>query len=216
MAELYIYDEIGPDFWGLVSARSIISQLDKIPDDDEIVVRINSPGGDVNEGIAIYNALSRRSQTRCEIDALAASAASYIAMACDTICIAENAMLMIHNPYTIAMGNADELRQTADILDKYGDNIATTYATRCGKDLDEIKQLMNVETWFTAQEAVDAGLADEVGKTLKVAAKLRDGMFRNAPTILVSEHEERKPFDMQYVRRLERQLALLNVTYPTS
>jgi len=207
MPELFIYDEIGPDYWGLVSAKTILSELEPIDDASEIVVRINSPGGDVNEALAIYNALNRRAgRTIVEIDALAASAASYIAMAGDEIRIAENAMMMIHNAWTIALGDADELRKIADTLDKYTGTIAKAYAARSGLTVDDVTELMSDETWFTAEEAVGSGFADSVGQPLKVAANLRPGVFKRQPDGLQSEH---RPNYSQSLR--QRELRLLKI-----
>lgn len=183
MSTVYIYDDIGPDWLGMVSAKAIIAELEKISGD--VTVRINSGGGDVNEAMAIYNALARRSAT-VEIDGIAASAASYIAMAGKTIRMAENAMLMIHDPWTFAIGNAAELRSRADVLDKYGDGIVNVYATRSGRSKDDVAAKMAAETWFSAAEAVDYGLADEIGQPLKVAASIAPGRFRNCPDGLLN------------------------------
>lgn len=179
MAELFIYDDIGPDWLGMVSAKSIMAELDKTA--GPVTVRINSPGGDVNEAMAIYNALSRRADVTVEIDGIAASAASYIAMAGKTIRIAENAMIMIHNPWTFAMGDANELRKTAGVLDKYGQGIVDVYAARSGKPAKDVAAKMDAETWFSAQEAIDYGLANEIGQPLKVAASIAPGRFKNCP-----------------------------------
>lgn len=189
MNEIFIYDYIGPDYWGLVSAKSILGQLAGIKG-KPVTVRINSNGGDVVEAQGIYNALRRHSadggEVTVEIDALAASAASYVAMAGDTINIAENAMLMIHKAWTLAMGNADQLRDTAGILDKFDGILAATYSARTGMEVAAITDLLSAETWLTAAEAVEKGFADAVGTPLNVAAAVRPGRFTNAPQRLVT------------------------------
>lgn len=180
MSDIFIYDDIGPDWLGMVSAKSIVADLDKISGD--VTVRINSPGGDVNEAMAIYNALSRRTgAVAVEIDGIAASAASYIAMAGKTIRVAENAMVMIHNPWTFAMGDAESLRKTAGILDKYGQGIVDVYAARSGKSKEDVAAKMAEETWFSAAEAVEYGLADSIGQPLNVASSVAPGRFKNCP-----------------------------------
>lgn len=207
MAEIYIYDEIGPDYWGLVSAQSVIDELQKIGAENEVTVRINSPGGDVVQAEAMYNALNRHNGiVIVEIDALAASAASYVAMAGDEIRIAENAKIMIHNAWTIAMGDASELRKTADTLEKYTQGIAEVYAKRSGMSLDEIIELMADETWMTATEAVEMGFATAISQPLKVKANIRTGQFRNQPQSLNAEYKRLFSHAMR-----ERQLKLLKL-----
>lgn len=204
MNDLYIYDDIGPDWLGMVSAKAVIEDLGQLTGD--ITVRINSPGGDVNEALAIYNALTRHGgKVTVSIDGLAASAASYIAMAGKTITIAENAMLMIHNPWTFAMGDAPALRKTADVLDKYGQGIVDVYAARSGQAKEDVAAKMTAETWFTAAEAVEYGLADSVGQPLNVAASVAPGRFRNCPQRLIFPNAAK-------VAAFKRQQATLRAT----
>ena len=154
-----IHDAIGD--WG-VSAKMFLDELRKVAA-PEVNVEINSPGGDVFAGLAIYNGL-RNSGKKVNVKVLgiAASAASLVAMAGDTIEMPENTFMMIHNPWTFAAGDADDLREQADLLDKIGYSLASTYARRTGKSAEEIQTLLAAETWFTAQEAVDAGFATAV------------------------------------------------------
>lgn len=158
-AAVYIYDEIG--YWGTTAADFVrelnglrVTQLD---------IHINSPGGEVDDGVAIFNAIrAHRAQTTVYIDGLAASAASFIAQAGDRRVIARNAQVMIHDALGLALGNAAEMRAYADLLDRYSDNIADIYAQRGGGTVDEWRERMRAETWYTGAEAVAAGLADEV------------------------------------------------------
>lgn len=181
MNELYIYDEIGPAYWGLISGKAVADELSRMNGED-VMVRINSPGGDVHEGVAIYNALNRYpGKVTVAIDALAASAASFVAMAGDEIGIAENAFLMIHNAWTIAVGNADDMRAAAATLDMHDSMIADTYVARAKITRDDVVDLMSAETWMTAAEAVEKGFADGISDALKVSACVRDGIFSNAP-----------------------------------
>ncbi|MBP2208172.1 ATP-dependent protease ClpP protease subunit [Rhodococcus percolatus] len=160
--EIMIYDVIG-SYWMETDAQSIANQIKDL-DTDEIVVRLNSPGGDAFDGIAIMNALRAHSATvTVRIDGLAASAASVIAMAGDEIVMGEGSQMMIHEAWLYTSGSADYLRSEADRLDKMTDSITSLYARRAGGEFDEWRALVAAETWFTAEEAVAAGLADKVG-----------------------------------------------------
>ena len=164
---LSIFDDIGA--YG-VSAKSFLNDLRTVTT-DEVDVEINSPGGDVFAGLAIYNGLrASGKKINVKVLGLAASAASPVAMAGDTIEMPENAFMMIHNPWGFAMGGADEMRNTADVLDKIGTGLVSTYAKRTGKTDQEITALLDAETWMTAQEAVDAGFATSVTPALAVKA----------------------------------------------
>ena len=154
--EILIYGAIG-DWFEELDAKSILDKIKSMKGD--ITVRLNSPGGDAFDGIAIMNALkNHEGRITIEIDGLAASAASFIAIgAADELIMNEGAMIMIHNAWSLAMGNADELRKTADELEKMSENIANIYANHSSKSLKEIKEAMRNETWFTAKEAKDFG-----------------------------------------------------------
>jgi ATP-dependent protease ClpP protease subunit len=162
-AEIYLYDEITP-MWG-VSASEFTAQLNAV-DAPEITLHVNSPGGDVFEGIAIYNALKGCGKpVHALIEGLAASAASFVVMAADRIGIARNAQMMIHNAQGLVIGDATAMADTARMLERQSANIADIYAQRTGHSADHWLNLMDAETWYIGQEAVDAGLADEVTGT---------------------------------------------------
>lgn len=157
--EVWIYDEIG--YWG-VTASDFARELSDI-DSDSITVRLNSPGGEVYDGIAIMNALmDHKAEVTIKVDALAASIASVIAMAGDKVIMGAHAEFMIHDASTIAIGNASELQEVVDMLKRVSQNIAEVYAERAGGKVEDWRALMLAETWFSADEAVKAGLADEV------------------------------------------------------
>ena len=165
-AEISIYDAIGSFD---VNAKQFVDELKEI-NADTINLRINSPGGSVIDGNAMFNALQRHpAKVITHIDGLAASMASVIAMAGDEVHMADNALLMIHNPWTFSMGDADELRADADLLDKMSASILSSYG-RSQYEVDELKNLMDEETWFTAQEAFDAGFVDHISTGLRAAA----------------------------------------------
>lgn len=156
--EVWLYDELGA--WG-ISAAEFVRDLQGIRGD--IDLHISSPGGEVFEAIAIFNALrNHRGNVTIYIDGIAASAASFIAMAGDRIVAERTATLMIHDANGIAVGNAGDMRDMADLLEKCSANIASIYAERAGGTADDWRKLMKAETWFTADEAKAAGLVDEV------------------------------------------------------
>jgi ATP-dependent protease ClpP protease subunit len=168
-AEVSIYDEIGG--WG-VSAKQFLSDISKLSG-KHLHLRINSPGGSVVEGTAIFNALRRhKGGVTVHIDALAASMASVIAMSGAPVLIADNALLMIHNPWTLAMGDAEELRKTADILDKLKASIRNAYTRKTGLEEDRVTELMDAETWLDAVDCVALGFADAIEEGVPAAAKI--------------------------------------------
>jgi len=168
-ADVYIYDVVGDPWVGLDSA-TVVKQLNELKT-KKISLRINSPGGLVFDGMAIYNAIARHpAEVTTYIDGLAASIASVIALAGKRVVIAENAMMMIHEPWSYAVGNSAQLRKEADVLDQIRETIINVYETRTGENRDVIAKLMADETWFTAKEAVAAKLADEVTTGMKAAA----------------------------------------------
>jgi ATP-dependent protease ClpP protease subunit len=169
VTDLLLYDRIGHDYWdgGGLTHQHVTDWLAALPGGtDAIAVRINSPGGDVFEGIGIYNALASWSQAvegrkiTVHIDSLAASIASVIAMAGDEIVIAGNAMMMIHPASTITWGTADEHRQSAGVLDSIDATILKTYESRTSQKSEDIKGWMDAETYMTADQAVERGFAD--------------------------------------------------------
>jgi ATP-dependent Clp protease protease subunit len=215
MNEIFIYDEIGPDYWGLVGANYIRDELAKYKGND-VTVRINSPGGSVTEGQAIYNFLLRHDgDVTIEIDSLAASMGSYIAMAGKTIRIAENAMVMVHNPWSIAIGDAAEMRKSADVLEKFQLSASEVYARRSGQKLDKIRELMDAESWLTAAEAIELGFADEISQPLNSMsarivpqdrfAKTPDRFLATAPPPKAQERIEQRN---RKIEQLDRELKL--------
>jgi len=157
--ELLLYDEIG--FWG-VTATEFKTALDAISA-GTIHLRINSPGGDVFDGLAMYNALvDHPARVVTHVDGLAASMASVVALAGDEVQMAENAFFMIHDPWTLSIGNATQLRKDAMLLDKIGGSVEATYMQRTGSDATQMRAWMEAETWFTAAEAEAAGFIDEI------------------------------------------------------
>ena len=182
-AEVLIYDEIGA--YG-VSAKGFLAELGALPDGVPIDLRLNSPGGSVFDAVAIFNALTRHTGTiTVWIDGIAASAASYVAMAGDEIVMPENAFLMIHDPSGIVMGTATDMRDMAATMDKIAGSMVRGYAAKSGKRDEDIAALMAAETWFDAKDALDAGLATRMAEPVRIAASFDIARFRNAPAELV-------------------------------
>lgn len=160
--DLDVYSVIG-SFEGDDSRASVVRKKIRSADVDTIRVRINSPGGLLDEALAIYNQLAQhKAQVKVTIDGVAASAATIIAMAGDSIRMSEFATFMIHEPFLLAAGDAKQMQKMADRLDREADQMAQLYAKRTGGDADEIRERMRDETTYTAEEALDAGFIDEV------------------------------------------------------
>lgn len=192
--EVFVYGEIGA--WG-ITANQFVQDLRAMDDGvSQVVAAFNSIGGDLFDGLAMHNALSRLGE-RCtgRIDALAASAASVAVCGAHRVVIAANAMLMIHNPYTYAGGDAEDFRRVADVLDQTLEAIIAAYKAKAPEiDDAELRRMVNAETWLTANEALALGLADEVGDGIKVKACLGQGAvlqrYQHAPAELVAQLDE--------------------------
>lgn len=168
VTHVYLYDEIGG--YG-IDARGFIEELDAVTSAN-IEVHVNSVGGEVFNGFAIYQALKEHpANVTVMVDALAASIASVIAMAGDRVVMASNAQIMIHDGHVQTGGNAEELTKVVAMLERVSDNIASVYAERCGGEKDMWRAAMRVESWYNAEEAVAAGLADEVAPKAKRGAR---------------------------------------------
>jgi len=194
--ELLIYDVIGRDWDGSgVTAKDVAEELKKYPKAKLITVSLNSSGGSVPEALAIYNTLLRsKARVVVSIDGMALSAASVVAMVGDEIAIAENAVLMLHNPMAvIVFASADDLREEAELLDKSAETLVATYAARSGQDEQVIRDWMEAETWFNAQEAIDNGFADRMVKAKRVAAFGDLSRYKRAPAELLAQFDNPSP-----------------------
>jgi len=170
-AEIFVYDEIGG--YG-IQATTFIQDLENLGEVEQIDLRISSPGGSIIEGNVIYNAIKRHpANVTVYIDGMAASMASVIAMAGDEIIMADNALLMIHNPWTVSIGDSEQLRKDAELMDKMKSAIINAYG-RSNYSQEELEELMNSETWFTADEAIEAGLVDGTTEGIKAAASIAE------------------------------------------
>ncbi len=207
-AELLLYGVISSSSWwgDEVTPKQFKQEMDALGEVSQINVYINSEGGDVFAGQAIHSMLKRhQAKVNVYVDGLAASIASVVAMAGDTIYMPRNAMMMVHNPWTIAMGNAEDFRKMADTLDTVRDSIIAAYEDKSGMKRDKIIELLDAETWLTAEEAVSYGLADEIEQEKEIAASLTGGLltvndrqmdlskFKNPPKLAFIPPPKQKP-----------------------
>lgn len=203
-ATVYIYDEVG---WFGVLAEDFSKDFADIKA-PTIHLRLNSPGGNVFDGAAIFNAIKQhKSRVVTHVDGLAASIASVIALAGDEVRMAENSFFMIHEPWSLVLGDAEGLRKEADLLDKIGGMILNTYQSKTDKDADKIRAWMKDETWFSAKEALDAGFIDAIEEDEEaegedVAAKLFDlSIFNNVPDELKNKRQMPSKRDIESILR---------------
>lgn len=196
---IWLYDAVAADedeaYWfGGVSPMGFIAALQSC--DGPVTLRINSPGGSVFGAQAMIAAMREFPHPiTAQIDAIAASAASVIAVECARCVMVPGSQMMIHKAWGMVIGNEDDLRQTADLLEKIDGQIAASYARKTGKDAPAYEDLMRAETWFTPEEAVAEGLADEVkeGNTQRPQAKWSLSAFANAPALAEPLQEEQAP-----------------------
>jgi ATP-dependent protease ClpP protease subunit len=225
--EIDIYDVIGESWWreDAVSAKSVRSKLKANPDATLIKLRVNSRGGDVIDGFAIYNLLNEHpARVEADVDALAASMASVVIMAADEIRIASNGFVMIHNPWAISLGEAEDLRATADLLDKMMEQIAEVYVARTGMDRARVLEMMASETWLSPQEAKQHGFVDKVRSAKRVPAPKKEtaralagldlsDLLHVPKGLLAAVAQARTEVRNSAVRRVPMQIALTGEDY---
>ena len=185
-AKMYIYQDIGENWFGDgLTAKKFIDSLNALGDDvDHIDAHINSRGGSVFDGLAIYNALKQhKASVTVYIDGLAASIASVIAMAGDKIIMPANSMMMVHNVWSCVCGDHRDMRKTADDIEMMTKSIITTYVARTGQNKTQITELLNSETWLDADQAKELGFCDEVDESSQMAAMagIDLSIFKNTP-----------------------------------
>jgi ATP-dependent Clp protease protease subunit len=206
VGELLLYGVISSESWwgDEVTPKQFQQDLAALGDIDELRVYVNSGGGDVFAGQAIHSMIKRhKARVIVYVDGLAASIASVIAMAGDVVRMPRNAMMMIHQPWSWGYGNAAEMRRLADDLDKIAESLVAAYAEKTGLEREKIIEIMDAETWLTAEEAVELGFADEIETAKDVAASV-DGArltvngqqhdlsrFRNRPKLAFLPRTER-------------------------
>jgi len=206
--DIQLYNEIG--FFG-VTAQEFVAELRNVST-RSIDLHVNSPGGDVFDGIAIHNALKQHpAKVNVIVDGIAASIASVIAMAGDSIRMAGGSLMMIHEPFAMVIGDATDMRKSAEALDVMGDSIAGIYAQRAGGEVEAWRAVMREETWYSAEAAMKAGLADEVFDSLPAKNTFDLSIFRNAPKPVVPDPEPVPVPDWRRSAQLQVAAALLEV-----
>ena len=176
VTDVYIFDEIGT--YG-VTAQEFINDIKGLKD-TPINLRINSLGGDVFDGMAMYNVIKRReAKTTVYIEGIAASIATIIALGADEVVMAENSLFMIHNAWGGTMGEAKDMRKTAETLDKISGELTDIYRKKTGLSYDVLSEMMDEETWLNADEAYELGFVDTISDSIKVAAKYDVSKFKN-------------------------------------
>lgn len=196
--EIYIYGSIVPYKWDSedVTAASFKKELDALGEIDVLNIYVNSPGGSVFQAQAIFSILARqKAQKHAYVDGLAASAASFLIMAADTIYMPKNATMMVHNPMALVIGSAKDLRREADALDKIRVGMIEAYLAHAGDKLSEekLKELLDAETWLTAEESYSYGFVDELIDAKEIAACVDMDLFsvyKNTPRSLLEERRE--------------------------
>lgn len=187
--DIFLYDHIvsseaEAEWWGGVAPESFVKAVYAVDPSHTINLRVNSPGGSVFAARAMEHALrAHKGKVVVHIDGLAASAATFVSMAGDEIVMSKGAMFMIHKAWTGMWGNAEDLRKEADLLDKIDGTLAETYADKTGKDIAAITEWMAAETWFTAQEALDAGFATSIADKEAQASVWNLSAYDNAPQL---------------------------------
>lgn len=198
-ADISIYGDIGESVFGeeSVSASNFKKELDGVGNVSILNITINSSGGSVFDGLAIYNMLKRhKAKKNVVIDGLAASAASFIAMAGDTISIPKNAFIMVHRASTLAWGNSEDLLKAVDLLDNIDSQLVDIYAERTKQSKKAIKEMMANETWLNGKEAKDLGFVDKIEEEKKIVAHMSDFFmqkFSNIPKSLIEEKKDKEP-----------------------
>jgi ATP-dependent protease ClpP protease subunit len=210
--EMFVYGQIGPADWGFIGADSIVEGLGMLGD-GPVSVRVNSPGGSVDEAVAAVENLRRHGgEVTVSVDALAASAATLFLVSGFKVTAAPRAMVMIHQPHTIAIGDAASMRKTADILDKYSETLVDAYAAKMDASRDEILAMVAEETWFTAKEALAIGLVDEV-VDIKDAPKAMASasMFRHPPQELFDASKPATPVEQRFPKLIAAKLRAIRL-----
>lgn|SRR5262245_27466275 len=206
-AEIFIYEDVGPGFFGGVSAKQFADDLKALGSPKTINLRINSYGGDVFDGLAMYNLLAQHSaRVVTYIDGIAASIASVIAMAGDEIRIAESGFIMIHDAWGGVVGNAKDMREMADKMDKVTGSLNDIYVKRTRNSGEQVAKWMDVETWFNAEEAIDNGFAGAMEESKQIAAHVEPSKMPEALDMKNIPHALNRPLYDAAKQRLQIQL----------
>ncbi len=210
-AEVLLYEDIGG--WFGIAAETFIREIKSLKDVSTINLRINSNGGDVFDGVAIYNYLkAHKARIEVDIDGIAASVASLIAMAGDEIRIGEGAWMMIHEPWSVMGGTAQDFRDRAELLDGIFENLIDAYMHTATVSREEVADMVRAETWLNASDAVAKGLAHKSAPDMKIAAKVQKDRFKNAPVQLIAPASPPEHKDVKLIQaQMEHDLRVLGI-----
>lgn len=210
--ELFMYGQIGPADWGFIGGDSVVEALAMLGD-GPVNVRLNSPGGSVDEAVAAVENLRRHNgEVTVSVDALAASAATLLLVSGFKTTAAPRAMVMIHEPHTIAIGDAASMRKTADILEKYRDSLVDAYAQKMDASREEILAMVADETWFTAKEALAIGLVDSIAEVADAPkAMASPSMFRHPPQELFDAAKPATPVEQRFPKRIAAKMRAIQM-----
>ncbi len=192
-AECYLYGDIGG--WEGITADAFRQAIEGLGEFSSLTMYVNSPGGSVFDGKAICAQLERirtRAKVHAVVDGLAASAASFIAIACDDVAMHPTAKMMIHQPQAFAAGSSEDLRKMAELLDSESETLVDIYVKKCGASADQVRAWLAAETWFTAEEAVKNGLADSVVGEKAPRNQAPDSTFQNLVAATRSMTDQRR------------------------
>jgi ATP-dependent Clp protease, protease subunit len=190
-AEILVSGTIGKDWWSDdgVSEKEFRDALSQFPKDRQVTIGINSQGGNVQDGLGIYHAIKQRGNTVARIDGYALSIASVVALAADRVISPRGSIWMIHEPWSVAQGNAEDMRRAARMLDKHGEELAGIYAAETGQPVDTAREAMKKETWFTGEEALSWGLSDEATDAPATLNKLTKNFARAPKEVSEIDHQ---------------------------
>jgi ATP-dependent Clp protease protease subunit len=210
--ELYMYGQIGPSDWGFIGAESVVEALGMLGD-GPVNIRLNSPGGSVDEAVAAVENLRRHNgEVSVSVDALAASAATLLLVSGFKTTAAPRAMVMIHEPHTIAIGDAASMRKTADILEKYRDSLVDAYAATMEASREEILAMVADETWFTAKEALAIGLVQSITEVADAPKAMASAsMFRHPPQELFDAAKPAAPVEQRFPKRIAAKMRAIQL-----
>ena len=202
MNEIYLYGTIGQDYWDedATTAKDFCQQLSAFAPDDEVHIHVNSPGGSFHDGAAIYSAIQQHAgRTVAHIDGLAASAASFCIMSADEVLMSPAANVMIHRASGSVRGNAEDLRAVADTLDMLDQQLVDLYTAKSGKAEDEVRAMLEAETWMNAAQALEAGFIDAIEQDAPKMAAMVDpkvfARYKHAPSLEPADCNAPKTID---------------------
>lgn len=210
--EIFVYDQIGPEWAGMVGANSIKKALKELFG-EEVTMRVNSPGGSVFEAMAIYNAIAEHGNVSAVIDGVAASAASYITLAAKSVSISENGLYMLHPVMGAIWGSIADVRKYLEMMEAANTQTKKAYQAKSPDNSDKIGEMFEAETWLTPEQAVEYGFASEIGqKFVGPVPKVPENLYKNTPTNLLAKNQKEVDDSRIELRNYHRELSMRMVS----